>query len=679
MWTKSPIALFRWRGLVAGLLTASAVLALASAGGPLFLSSAGSAAFQRRLAPLSPSTAGLSVSMELVFPKTHRLQPATSAAGPSIRTSELMEIQRDRLVQLASRAPELGSPILSIVGPTVLAAHPQSDQVIDLRPVARSDLASHIDVVERVAGAGLWLPASSAEVLGAQPGDTLLLSSDRTASVRIKGTYRSLTATYPLPPYWVPLARLIPSPTERLAPGSQPPAVALGDLPTIRRLAGRMRWRGEARWELPLDRYELTLPAARDLSARIREVADDVRMSTFGAGYAVFGSAEFFTIGGIRYVDRRHSRSTTGLPGIVQDASETIELISVPVDTISLLGVLVALALVATAAFYTVQRRAVEYRLLSVRGLGTASTALRGAVEGLIPVSLASAPTVVLAYLVLDTWGVGAVDSADVKVAVVRLVLAAAGGVATFGISVAITSSRLLPLPARRLRWSAGLTDLVLAAIIAAAFAAMARRQVISDRPSVDLSIILLPLAALSAGAALLFRYTQRRLRGIEYGRTRSRLHLYLALRRLTNQSLFAVVLAAAAAVAVGLLVYTNMLVTSGNATMYAKSHVFVGSDAQVYVNDLDHEAELALPATTVVRVDDVQGSDRRQYDLLGVDPGSFAAAAYWDDSFADTPLRELISGLESRLHGALPAVVAGGPAPRSVTVGEGQIDNGEV
>jgi hypothetical protein len=257
VWTRAPIALFRWRGLLTGLLVATAVLAVASAGGLLFLSSAGSAALHRRLAPLSPSTASLSVSMELVFPRTHRLQPATWAAGPSIRTSDLLEIQGRRLSELASSAPELGSPILSIIGPTVLAARPHVDQVVDLRPVARTDFVSYIDVVERVPGRGLWIPESSADGLGAEPGDVLFLTSERTASVRIKGTYRSLTATAPLPQYWVPLARLIPSPGETFAPGSEPPAVALGGLPTIRRLAGLMQWRAEARWELPLDRYEL--------------------------------------------------------------------------------------------------------------------------------------------------------------------------------------------------------------------------------------------------------------------------------------------------------------------------------------------------------------------------------------------------------------------------------------
>jgi putative ABC transport system permease protein len=617
--------------------------------------------------------------MELGFPRTHRLQLATSAAGPSIRTSDLIAIQERRLIGLGSRTPELASPILSVIGPTVVAARPDSDQGIDIRPVARTEFASHIDVVERVSGTGLWIPDSSAEVLGAEPGDFLFLSADRTASVRIKGTYRSLTDTALLPPFWVPLQRLIGIPGEALGPGDEPPAVALADLPMIRRLAGRMQWRAEARWELPLDRYDLTLPEASDLSARIGEIADDIRTSTFGRGSAVFASAGFFEIRGIRYVDRRTSRSTFGLPAVVSLASETVALISVPVETTSLLGVLVSLVLIAAAAFYIVHRRAIEYRLLLVRGVSRASTALRAAVEGLIPLLLAGATTIVLAYLVLDTWGVGRVDSSDVETAIVRVVLAAAVGLAVFAASVAMTSSRLLPLPPRRFRWTAGLTDLLLVAVTVGALVAMTRHPVINDRPTVDLSVVLLPLAALAAGAGLLFRFAQRGLREIRYTRARSRLHVYLALRRLTNQSVLAVVLASTAAVAVGLLVYTNMLVSSGKATMYAKSHVFVGSDAQVYVDDLDYEPELGIPATTVVRVDDVPGADGQRYDLLGIDPGSFAAAAYWDDSFADTPLSVLISRLQGPSGGDLPAIVAGGLAPRSISLGEAEITIDEV
>lgn len=661
LWAKAPTALFRWRGVVAGLATASAVLAVASGSGPLFLSSAGSAALHKRLTPLSPSTAGLSISMQLAFPTTHRLQPATGSAGPPIQTSNLLSIQEARLRQLASRTPELGNPILSIIGPPIIATNPLSGQTIELRPVARSDFVSHVVVGERVHGGGLWIPESSADALGTKPGDSVRLSSDSTVVARVKGTYRSL-ATAPLEPYWTPLAKLI-VPPRRPFPGSEPPALALGDLQTIERLAGRMKWLAEARWELPLVQYGLTLSAARGLSARIGEVADGTKRATFGDGHAVFANAGFFEINDIRYTARRTSTSTTAIHGVVQLATKTITVITFPVQAISVLGILVSLALMATAGFYNVHRRETEFRLLAVRGFGRVSTALRAALESLIPAALANALMVVLAYQVLDKWA-GSVDASDLTSAIERVTLAAAVGLAVFGGSVAVAADRLLPLPPRRFRWRAAFTDILLIAVTAGSMAAMAGQgRITGVRPTVDLAVVVLPLVVLAAGATLLFRYIQRVLRGVRYTRARSRLPLYLALRRLTNQSVLAVVLATAGAVAVGLLVYTNMLVSSGKATMYAKSHVFVGSDAKVYVNDLGYRPDLAVPATTVIRVDNVWAGEQ-EVDILGIDRSSFSATAYWDDSFSSAPLTDLVARLDPARSNSLPAIVAGSSGP---------------
>jgi putative ABC transport system permease protein len=116
------------------------------------------------------------------------------------------------------------------------------------------------------------------------------------------------------------------------------------------------------------------------------------------------------------------------------------------------------------------------------------------------------------------------------------------------------------------------------------------------------------------------------------------------------------------------------MVVASANATTYAKAHVFAGSDVSVYVNDPNYAPHLGVPATTVVKVDDLTAGDR-QVDVLGIDPETFGAAAYWDDAFSNWSLKDLVTNLRTRSRNSLSVVVAGGSDTLgALTTNEGSV-----
>jgi putative ABC transport system permease protein len=115
--------------------------------------------------------------------------------------------------------------------------------------------------------------------------------------------------------------------------------------------------------------------------------------------------------------------------------------------------------------------------------------------------------------------------------------------------------------------------------------------------------------------------------------------------------------------VAVGVLVYSTMLVSSVKATTNAKTHVFAGSDVSVTVSRTDDLPAIEVPHTRVLQLDRGETAGRR-VDILGIDPRTFVDGAYWDQAFASDPVEELTGRLGPVAEdGSLPVIVAGGTA----------------
>src|SRR5690606_8783944 len=66
-----------------------------------------------------------------------------------------------------------------------------------------------------------------------------------------------------------------------------------------------------------------------------------------------------------------------------------------------------------------------------------------------------------------------------------------------------------------------------------------------------------------------------------------------------------------------------------------------------------------------------VQGSVREQVNVFAIDPETFVRASYWDDSFADESLDELVDRLAAAPEGGrVPVVIVGVGVPRVADAG---------
>ncbi|MCB6704859.1 hypothetical protein LI092_10210, partial [Streptococcus parasanguinis] len=64
-------------------------------------------------------------------------------------------------------------------------------------------------------------------------------------------------------------------------------------------------------------------------------------------------------------------------------------------------------------------------------------------------------------------------------------------------------------------------------------------------------------------------------------------------------------------------------------------------------------------------------GSRRRNVTVLAIDPDTFEQAVFWDESFASTPLADVLEQLEAPpTDGQVPAVVVGMDLQRPAEVG---------
>ena len=147
----------------------------------------------------------------------------------------------------------------------------------------------------------------------------------------------------------------------------------------------------------------------------------------------------------------------------------------------------------------------------------------------------------------------------------------------------------------------------------------------------------------------------------------------YLAVHRMTGLPRLTVLLVAAAALCLGIFVNAQTMVRSLRATVDAKAGVFVGSDVQIWV---DHDSPVQarsfpLPMTRATRLK-YAGSllpGEQPFDMVGIDPATIVGAAFWDESFADEPLEDMVGRL-SRRTGPLPVLlVQGEGTPQAIDI----------
>jgi putative ABC transport system permease protein len=239
--------------------------------------------------------------------------------------------------------------------------------------------------------------------------------------------------------------------------------------------------------------------------------------------------------------------------------------------------------------------------------------------------------------------------------AIAASLAAAVLGLVLLGFTAALTSRSLLrvvsPAGRRALRFVPFELLLLGTAWFSARGLAPEAIVPIEGRRVVDTSaaVLLLPLAVLGLGGALAARLWWWLTRRSRSRHLPAHLSLRLALRRLQFGSKAGTAILGAGTLALGVSVFGLTMNSSLERTGAAKSAVFVGSDVRVLIaGRLPPDTEGA----TEVWVREEMEYDGLPVDVIAIDPASFADAAFWDPSFADSTLTELVERLKDGSSG---------------------------
>lgn len=288
----------------------------------------------------------------------------------------------------------------------------------------------------------------------------------------------------------------------------------------------------------------------------------------------------------------------------------------------------------------------------ATRGVGPAGLGLKASLEALLPALIGAVAGWSMALFLVRVVGPDPrLDPAAVSDAARQAGLSFALGTLVLGAVAALRARSLTERPlgsrsgvARWLPWEALVLGLALWSWdrIGSGVPVATGDGV----PEVDLFALAFPLLFMVGTVALSARMLRLVLATLR-GRGDRLPHAgYLALRRLTAAPHTVVLLFAATALAVGVLVYSSALGRTLDATLRAKALVSVGSDVSVNLVGEQPVPEALQGSTTMVRrLDQLQRGER--VDVLGVDPRTFARAAYWDASFSGSSLEGLLRRLQ--------------------------------
>lgn len=640
---KAPLLLFRFPGVLVAVLAAALVLGVAAASGSLFLSSAGNEALTREIDKLTPAEAGLNITG---YGPPNAAQYEASDRMLTERIAEMtnVEVPQTRIV----------SDSLRVISPQV----PENDD-LEIRMLHRVDAERNIEVIEGAdIQGGVWVPESVARAAGVEVEDDFRFGYGRGQSTQpVAGIYKDLPSA-PLNDYWTPMTYEILA----LGPNQpQPPPLVIMSSDTLFDSAEPMGLPLRYQWDVQLGESRMTLAQGQRLLAQQQSLELEARNPETPLGRAfddialAYGGAEF------------HS----SFPGVVQRVEDTVTSITGPVELLSLAGRAVALIVFAGAGIFAVQRRRIEVRLLSSQGVSPLSQGLRASVEALIPAVLGVALGWGIAvYLVRAIGPTSALGEGAQATALSTALWSCALAVVLYGAVTMMSARREVETGSARFRgvvarlpWE----PLVLVLAAASYYEIVTRGEpVVSSpdgAPKVDILLLLFPILFIIGMAGVAARGLRRLLPRVRRMGDRSASSMYLASRRLAGASSIALVLITASSISLGVLVYASILVASNEASAHAKANLSVGSDVSVPVQTSQPKDLLNttfdFPYTFVTRTDDgeIQPGDR-EFETLGIDPESFAGAAYFDASFASDGIDDLVGRLEPFDGGALTALV---------------------
>lgn len=605
-WLRAPVLLLRRPVVFLAIVGATAILAIAAASGPLFLSTIGTASLHSQALSSCPENSLPGMSASLPAPKTaaaERRGVATMARHglPGAYTTAMGQAQvQSSLVHLFSR----------------------------------DDALQHVRKLTPAAGPGAWVPDTFAGKLGVRPGDTI--TTTRGARLRVAGIYRDLAPDpfklADLPAYWCTWTNAIVSTVASdQAIASTAPSQRQGPLLIVDTAAVQRASDGpvQVTWHMPMSTTANPLGAFDRANARAAAAARD---------------AGFTPDPHLGQLAARAHTARDGLSGSI-----------IPIE---ITGVVIAALLVGGAGLFWANARHREVRLLVARGIGPVALGAKAILETLLPALLGAG--LGLLGTILLVRGVGPASVLERGASATALGLAAAmlgAGLLVIGI-IGTLAGRDRTVGRRRswlrlVPWE--LVPVGLAVAIATNTVGSSAVRV--DHAIVKISplIVLYPLLGAAGALLLLGRVISWLLPGAGRAARRTPNPAYLAIRRISRSRAIAIGVIVGTALPCCLLMYGSSVSSTVRHEVAAKYQTNLGAPhvLQIYGVDGALFSMRGAGSQVVVYDQDVKlgGQEAR---VLGVDTKTFA-----DFAFTDSRQRSQIGKLApDRPDGTVPAIL---------------------
>jgi hypothetical protein len=658
LWSKAPLLLLRFPGLLVSIAVGALLLALAASAYPLFISASASELVKARID--DPSYTRWAVGM--MYRNGAMPLPGPGRFGKvEPRADELF----DRLV---ATSPYLGEPVESSLGKVVPVSVLGQSEERDTRLFAGDQAISHVEILEGSPGDGALVPDLVADALDISPGERIVVGSpdDGTVTLTVDGIYRSLYRGG-ASGYWRPWNDELVLYCSNCAPPPQAVIVPMDRFVGVARAIG-LDHSGYA-WQAPV-RRELTLQEAEEAARIAFAISDEIdAASVLDRCFISF----FCNV-------RNGPVWGSSIDDVVNDVHGRLVAIEGPARLLRLAGMLLAFVVVAGAGAFAMAARRVESNLLFARGARPRAVGGRAALEAILPCAVGAAVGLGLSFALVRGVGPSGALAGRASNEALR-----AAGVAWLASVVAIATVSTVSFLRQseqhrsRLRFLGLLPwELVLIALSLLILQRLRSGGAVVVDPALgtkapSLLLFAFPIAFLAGSVALVARGVVVSLR---WARGRSAgwgAPAYLAVHRLAVRPRLTLLLIAAAGLCLGLFVQAQTMARSMEVTVDAKAGVYVGSDVQARIDSVNETPEpFPLPLSRVVRR--IQAGELRAavpFDLLAIDPETFASTAFWDPAFASEPLEALLGRVAAPFQGTLPVVMASAPNafPDSITI----------
>ena len=670
------MGLLRYPGLLASVVVGASLLSLVAAAYPLFLSRSEGELLRARIAEPTFSRYGAGMFYGVTSVRLNEKAPG----GETLLRDRLDE----EFARLAAQGPHLGPPIRYTLGPAVLVTLPGGirDPSGDIAAFlfAGTHAAANVDILAGSAEDGALIPDVVANPFDLLPGDTIeVQGAARKATIRVGGVYRAFYDE-PRQGYWLPWTEQVYRRSPNSPPPFQPILLKQREVIDLTRVLGNLYL--DLGWVAPATGLPLTIDEAREIdtytSAVIREAKQ--RRTELGRLFECCGR----TSSGFGFQEElSNTEFRSSMPLILREVERRAASVEGPLRLLLIAGLGVAAAVVAAAAAFAVAGRRTEAALLHARGWGPMRFATKATLESAIPSTLGAAMGLGLGWWLIAMFGPAppAARSAQ-SVSFVAAAAAAAAALLVLGFVSGVSFVRTFGEHARRRRSAWVPWEIV--AIVAGLWVLFRLRSggALISVPRLDIkrpSALLLAFPVLfvigfaTLGARLLVVALRRN--GTKVG-GRSQAG-YLAVHRLTATPQLTVLLVAAAALCLGIFVNAQTMARSLRSTVDAKALVFVGSDVSVLIDSFAPEQKgFPLPLTRATRLKYAGAllPGAVPFDMIGIDPETLVAAAFWDDEFSDEPLDEMVGRLRSSRDSLPVLLVNGEGTPTSIEVAEVEI-----